>query len=225
MLDRAGLVGEDGPTHHGVLDIAYLRNLPHMVVMAPKDEEELKEMFRFSVSYNDGPIAIRYPRGASYSSQLRSKNIDVNIVLARPKAESRTTMALGKAEILKEGKDVTILSVGYMSYVSLEVAVLLLDEGIDCEVINARFIKPLDLELILKSILKTGKLFTIEEGVVSGGFGTFILESIVDKVPKDTIIKTIGLPDRFIEHGDRPVLLDRYGLSAGKIKEVIKLFA
>ncbi|MFC1666898.1 1-deoxy-D-xylulose-5-phosphate synthase [Candidatus Omnitrophota bacterium] len=212
MLDRAGLVGEDGPTHHGVFDIAYLRNLPRMVAMAPKDEEELKEMFKFSVSYNDGPIAIRYPRGGSY---LRDKIAIANGV-------DTTGVKLGKAEILKKGKDVTILGVGYMARISLKTAMLLLDEGIDCEVINARFIKPLDLDLILKSILKTGKLFTVEEGVVCGGFGSFVLESIIDKVPEDIMLKNIGLPDKFIEHGSREILLDKYGLSAEKIKESIK---
>ncbi|MEE8317352.1 MAG: transketolase C-terminal domain-containing protein, partial [Candidatus Omnitrophota bacterium] len=95
-------------------------------------------------------------------------------------------------------------------------------EGIDCEVLNSRFIKPLDLDLISRSILKTRRLFTVEEGVVSGGLGSFVLESIIDKVPKDIIIKTIGLPDTFIEHGDREILLDRCGLSERKIKEVIK---
>ncbi|MFC1623733.1 1-deoxy-D-xylulose-5-phosphate synthase [Candidatus Omnitrophota bacterium] len=211
MLDRAGLVGEDGPTHHGVFDIAYLRNLPHMVVMAPMDEDELKEMFRFAVSYNDGPIAIRYPRGERYLSRFCSSE-----------RKAVPGISLGKGELLREGKDLTILSVGYMSYISLEVAESLLDEGIDCEVINARFIKPLDVELISKSILKTKKLFTIEEGVVSGGFGTFILESIVNKMPEDIVIKNIGLPDRFIEHGDRAILLDRYGLSTERIKKEIK---
>ncbi|MBU1061410.1 MAG: 1-deoxy-D-xylulose-5-phosphate synthase [Candidatus Omnitrophica bacterium] len=214
MLDRAGLVGEDGLTHHGLFDIAYLRNIPQIVAMAPKDEIELKEMFKFAVSYNKGPVAIRYPRGGSYSLpshqriEVRGRDIE-----------------LGKAEILKEGKDVTIVGIGYMSYVLLDVAALLLDEGIDCEVINARFIKPLDMELILGSILKTEKLFTVEEGVVNGGFGSSILEAIVGKVPQDIIIKNIGLPDRFIEHGDRDILLDRCGLSVQKIKETIISYA
>jgi len=212
MLDRSGLVGEDGPTHHGVFDITYLRGLPRMVLMAPKDEGELKEMFKFAVSYNDGPIAIRYPRGRSHPYPAAD--------LSEADGSGRA-IVLGKPEILKKGKDATIVSVGYMSCVSMEARALLLEEGIDCEVINVRFIKPLDLELILASILKTGKLFTVEEGVRSGGFGAFILESIVDKVPKGTIIKNIGLPDRFIEHGDRALLLDRCGLSAEKIKEAI----
>ncbi len=207
MLDRAGLVGEDGPTHHGAFDIAYLSSLPGIAVLAPKDEEELKKMLRFAISYNEGPIAIRYPRGKSYDFSLTVPKVPI---------------AFGKSEMLKEGKNVTIVSVGYMSYVSMEAAVSLLHEGIDCEVINARFIKPMDLDLILKSISKTKNLITVEEGVLNGGFGAHVLEEIIDKVPKETKIKMLGLPDKFIEHGDRDILLDRYGLSPQKIKQVIK---
>lgn len=208
MLDRAGLVGEDGPTHHGVFDMSYLRSFPNIIVMAPKDEKELKDMFMWAMSYNDGPVAIRYPRGSSYSFRLRS--------------ESNTPLELSKAETLKSGKDITILSVGYMSLVSLEAALLLKDEGIDCEVINARFIKPLDTELILSSILKTKRLISIEEGVVKGGFGSAVLEELINKIPKECVVKAIGLPDKFIEHGERRILLDRYGLSSEKIKEEIR---
>ena len=137
-------------------------------------------------------------------------------------AESRTPITLGKAELLREGKDVTILSIGYMSNIALEAAYLLKDGGMDSEVINARFIKPIDGELIIKSVLKTGSIFTIEEGTINGGFGSGVLELIIDKVPKNTIIKNIALPDKFIEHGDRQVLLDRYGLSSRRIAETIK---
>lgn len=209
MLDRAGLVGEDGPTHHGVFDISYLRHMPNMVIMAPRDEGELKEMFKFAVYYNGGPISLRYPRGASYA--LKS------MTLISP-------LSFGKGELLRAGKDLTIVSIGYMSNVALTAAESLERQGIDCEVIDARFAKPLDLELILNSLSKTGRLFTIEEGIVNGGFGAFILESIIDKIPKGTIIKNIGLPDQFIEHGDRGTLLDKYGLSAQKIEEIIKRF-
>jgi len=208
MLDRAGLVGEDGPTHHGAFDIAYLISLPGIVVLAPKDEAELKDMLRFAISYNEGPIAIRYPRGKSYNF---------------PSAVTKTPIILGKSEVLKEGKDVTIVSIGYMSHVSMDVASSLLTEGIDCEVINARFIKPLDLDLILKSVSKTKKLITIEEGALKGGFGAYVLEEIIDKIPKETRVKMLGLPDKFIEHGDRDILLDRYGLSPQKIKQTVTL--
>ena len=212
MLDRSGVVGEDGPTHHGVFDISYLRNMPNMVVMAPKDEEELKEMFRFALSYNDGPIAIRYPRGGGYA-----------MFEAEPRTSKCSRFGLGKGEVLRTGKDVTLLCVGYMSRVALHAAELLSAQGVDCEVINARFIKPLDLELILNSLSKTQRLFTIEEGIASGGFGSFVSESLVDKAQKKVIMETIGLPDRFIEHGDRGILLDKHGLSAERIKEKVLL--
>ncbi|MCX5688115.1 MAG: 1-deoxy-D-xylulose-5-phosphate synthase [Candidatus Omnitrophica bacterium] len=208
MLDRAGLVGEDGPTHHGVFDISYIRHLPNIIFMAPKDEEELKNMFSWAVSYDKGPVAIRYPRGASY--------------FLKPNLKNNFPINLGKGELLKQGKDATIVSIGYMSNIAQEAADFLMDEGIDCEVINARFIKPLDVELIKQSVSKTGRLFTIEEGVLEGGFGSGILELIIDKIKKDIIIKNIALPDKFIEHGDRQVLLDKYGLSSKKIAERIK---
>ncbi len=217
MLDRAGLVGEDGPTHHGVFDISYIRNLPNIVFMAPKDEEELKNMFSWAVSYDKGPVAIRYPRGVSYRRILFERVRQSSMV-----DESRTPISLGKAELLKQGKDATIVSVGYMSNIALEAASFLTKEGMDCEVINARFIKPIDIESIKESILKTGRLFTIEEGASSGGFGSAVLELIIDKVKKDIIIKNIALPDKFIEHGDRQALLDKYGLSSKKIAEAIR---
>ena len=207
MLDRAGLVGEDGPTHHGVFDISYIRHLPNIVFMAPKDEEELNNMFSWAVSYDKGPVAIRYPRGASYKQLGQT---------------SKTPIVLGKGELLKQGKDATIVSIGYMTNIALEAAGFLMDEGVDCEVINARFIKPLDIELIKQSVSKTGRLFTVEEGVLEGGFGSGVLELIIDKIKKEIIIKNIALPDKFIEHGDRQALLDKYGLSSKKIAERIK---
>ena len=208
MLDRSGLVGEDGPTHHGAFDISYIGHLPNIVSMAPKDEDELKNMFEWAVSYDKGPVAIRYPRGSSYAFHTGSGN--------------SAPINLGKGELLKQGKDVTIAGVGYMSNIALEAASFLMNAGIDCEVINARFIKPIDIDLIIESVLKTEKLFTIEEGVIGGGFGSGVLELIIDKVEKHIIIKNIALPDRFIEHGDRLVLLDKYGLSSKKIAEAIK---
>ncbi|MEK7868500.1 MAG: 1-deoxy-D-xylulose-5-phosphate synthase, partial [Candidatus Omnitrophota bacterium] len=197
MLDRAGLVGEDGPTHHGTFDISYIRHLPNIVFMAPRDEEELNNMFNWVISYDKGPVAIRYPRGASY------KYCSSESAITALADESRTPITLGKGELLKKGKDVTIASIGYMSNIALEAASFLMDEGINCEVINARFIKPMDIELITQSVFKTGRLFTIEEGVLGGGFGSGVLELIIDKIKKDIIIKNIALPDKFIEHGDR----------------------
>lgn len=212
LLDRAGLVGEDGPTHHGVFDISYLRNLPNMIFMAPRDENELKAMAGFAILYEGGPVAIRYPRGQSYS--FKGSNISTT-----------QNIELGKPEILKSGRDVTVLSLGYMTNVALEAGELLAKKGIDCEIINARFIKPVDIDQIYKSVLKTRILVTVEEGVLNGGFGSYIVELLIDKKPKDIIIKNIGLPDRFIEHGNRGALLDKYGLSSDKIAQTIeKLF-
>lgn len=206
MLDRSGLVGEDGPTHHGMFDIAYLRHVPNMVLLAPRDEKELKDMFAFALSYNKGPIAIRYPRSRSHVTELK---------------KTRPGLEFGRAEILKQGRDVTLLGVGYMAGVSLKAASMLLADGVDCEVINARFIKPFDLESISGSLSKTKRLYILEEGVARGGFGESVLESILDVVPKDSVIKIMGLPDRFVEHGSRDILLDRCGLSAQKIREKI----
>ncbi|HAZ10753.1 MAG TPA: 1-deoxy-D-xylulose-5-phosphate synthase [Candidatus Omnitrophica bacterium] len=216
MLDRAGLVGEDGPTHHGTFDMSYIRHLPNIVSMAPRNEEELNNMFSWAVSYDKGPVAIRYPRGASY------KYCSSKSAITALADESRTPITLGKGELLKKGKDATIVNIGYMSNIALEAASFLMDEGINCEVINARFIKPMDIELIAQSVFKTGRLFTIEEGVLEGGFGSGVLELIIDKIKKDIIIKNIALPDKFIEHGDRALLLDKYGLSSKKIAETIK---
>ncbi|OIO33171.1 MAG: 1-deoxy-D-xylulose-5-phosphate synthase [Candidatus Omnitrophica bacterium CG1_02_40_15] len=216
MLDRAGLVGKDGPTHHGAFDISYIRHLPNIVSMAPRNEEELNNMFNWAISYDKGPVAIRYPRGASY------KYCSSESAITALADESRTPITLGKGEVLKKGKDATIVSIGYMSNIVLEAASFLTKDGIDAEIINARFIKPLDIELIIESILKTGKLFTVEENALSGGFGSGVLELIIDKVRKYIIIKNMALPDKFIEHGDRALLLDKYGLSSRKIKETIK---
>ncbi|HDP16305.1 MAG TPA: 1-deoxy-D-xylulose-5-phosphate synthase, partial [Candidatus Omnitrophica bacterium] len=163
MLDRSGLVGEDGPTHHGVFDIAYMCQMPDMVVMAPRNEKELKEMFAFAVSYNDGPIAIRYPRGVSHS------------IPSEDKAHGQIT--LGKSNLLRQGKDVTIIGIGYMSNIALEAAGLLEKEGIDCEVIDARFAKPLDTELLMQLVLHHRALITVEQGA-QGGFGSLVMHEL-----------------------------------------------
>lgn len=223
MLDRSGLVGEDGPTHHGVFDIAYIRHMPNIVFMAPRDEEELNNMFSWAISYDKGPVAIRYPRGAGYSLNSVAAELALQKeMVQKGKVNFAATIDLGKGELLRQGRDATLISVGYMSNIALEAASFLKDEDIDCEVINARFIKPMDMELMTQSVLKTSRLFTIEEGCLSGGFGSGVVELIIDKVKKNIIIKNIALPDKFIEHGERQALLDKYGLSAKKIAEAVK---
>ena len=197
VIDRAGIVGADGATHQGVFDIVYLRHIPKLVIMAPKDGRELEEMLEFALNL-DKPTAIRYPK-----SQLPITNSQFPI----------TELQLGKAEILREGKDVAIIALGTMVLPSLEAANLLEKEGIFCSVINTRFIKPLDTELLNKTKAKI--IFTVEEGTSSGGFGSAVQEVLNRSVYR------IGLPDEFIPHGSRDTLLDKYGLTAEGIADKI----
>ena len=198
-IDRAGIVGADGATHQGVFDIVYLRHIPKLVIMAPKDGRELEEMLEFALNL-DKPTAIRYPK-----AQLPVTRYPLPV----------TQLQLGKAEILREGKDVTIIALGTMVLPSLEAANLLEKEGIFCSVINARFIKPLDTELLNK--IKAKIIFTVEEGASSGGFGSAVQEALNRPVYR------IGLPDEFISHGSRDVLLEQYGLTPeGIAKKIIE---
>ncbi|MBI2095237.1 MAG: 1-deoxy-D-xylulose-5-phosphate synthase [Candidatus Omnitrophica bacterium] len=210
-LDRAGLVGEDGPTHHGVFDLAYLRKVPGMTVLAPRDGRELERMMRYAASHADGPIAVRYPRGA-----VAEEGESVLVKVAPAPIEQ------GKAEILREGDDAAILAVGSMVYPAYEAAELLEKEGISAAVVNARFVKPLDKETLLRLAKKVPLMLTLEEGTLLGGFGGAVLEFLENtsgiSLPK---IKTIGIPDRFIEHGKREILLDSLGMSPEKIKEEV----
>jgi len=207
-LDRAGLVGEDGPTHHGVFDLAYLRHLPNMVIMSPKDENELQHMIKTAVEH-DGPAAVRYPRGTG---------------LGVPMDQEVMSLPIGKGEVLREGEDVVIIAVGNMVRPSLEAAERLKMEGISAAVVNARFVKPLDEDLILKMAKKTGRVVTVEEHALQGGFGSAVLECIDGN--RITSVKThrIGLPDRFIEHGTQSALRQKYGLDADGIFTSVREF-
>ncbi len=213
-LDRAGLVGEDGPTHHGVFDIAYLRKVPGMTLMAPRDGQELKKMLEYAAGHLEGPIAVRYPRGVvAEETNSPLKNI------------SPAPIERGQAEILRQGKDVLFLALGSMTYTAYEAALLLEKEGIEAAVVNARFAKPLDEALILRLAKETDLILTLEEGTLLGGFGSAVLEFFERQeeaagfiLPK---VKTLGIPDRFIEHGKRELLLDSLGLSAKKITEFV----
>ena len=186
-LDRAGLVGADGPTHHGVFDFAFLRSIPNMVVMAPKDENELQSMVKTAVSYQEGPIAFRYPRGTGMGVKMASEP---------------QVLPIGKSEIVREGEDVLVIAVGNRVYPTLEAAQTLADSGISATVINARFVKPLDTATILPLAERIGKVITIEDGVIMGGFGSAVLEAIAAAGIKDVQIRNLGIPDEFIEHGD-----------------------
>lgn len=202
-LDRAGLVGEDGPTHHGLFDISYLRNIPNLTFMAPSSPGELKDMLKFALTLS-GPVAMRYPRGS----------------LSLYK-ESVIPVKLGKAEVLKAGRDVAIIAVGNMVEMALKTALLLSRKKIDSAVINARFIKPLDEELLSDLCMNTRRIVTIEDGVLEGGFGSGVLEFIEKTSIKGVKVRRIGLPDKFIEHGKRDELFSKYNLTPEAICDVI----
>ncbi len=199
-LDRAGLVGDDGPTHHGVFDLSYLRHLPEMAVMAPKDENELQHMLKTAI-YSDQPIALRYPRGAGYGVTMDS---------------TLKALPLGVGEQLTEGEDVTLIAIGSTVYPALEAAELLKTKGIQACVINARFVKPLDRNLILSAASRSGCVITIEENALQGGFGTAVMELLSDEAVTGIRIKRIGIPDRFIEQGSQARLGRTWGLTAAE---------
>ncbi len=207
-LDRAGLVGEDGPTHHGVFDIAYLRHIPNIVMMAPKDENELQHMLKTAVEYH-GPSAVRYPRGTGRGV---------------PMDQELRTLPIGKAELIRDGSEATIIAIGNMVAPSIEAAQRLASEGVSVAVVNARFIKPLDEEMVLALARRTGRIVTVEEHVLAGGFGSAVLECL--DANRITGIKThrIGLPDAFIEHGAQNVLRQKYGLDADGIYASVREF-
>jgi 1-deoxy-D-xylulose-5-phosphate synthase len=194
-IDRSGLVGEDGPTHHGHFDITYLRSLPNMTVMAPKDENELRHMLYTALEHS-GPVAIRYPRG---------------IGTGAPLDKGYQKLTIGEAEILREGKDLLIIALGSMVSPSMEAAELLEEEGLSVGVVNCRFVKPLDKRLAEYSSV-AGKVLVVEENIREGGLGGAILELFSDMGIRDLIVKRAGLPDKFIEHGPVSLLREKCGL-------------
>jgi 1-deoxy-D-xylulose-5-phosphate synthase len=197
-IDRAGIIGEDGPTHQGIFDIAFLRNIPNLVVMVPKDGAELERMLEFAVTL-DKPVSIRYPKASIPLSGLESKPIE-----------------LGKAELLKDGKDIVIFALGSMVLPSISAAEILGKDGLDIAVVNSRFVKPLDIRLIKSMAEKAKSVFTVEEGVLEGGFGSAVRETI--KKP----VVSIGIPAEFMPHGKRSILLEKYGLTPeGIAKRII----
>ncbi len=212
-MDRAGIVGADGPTHHGLLDISYLRGYPNIILMAPKDEAELRDMLLTSIEH-PGAAAIRYPRGNGFGVDISPK----------PK-----TMEIGKAEILRDAAgDAAIIALGSMVYPAMEAAKNLAKDGIEATVINARFVKPLDTELILALAQTKRFIITIEESYLAGGFGSAVLELLEENNLLDKVkVVRMGIPDRIITHGDPKLLLAKYGLDADgiyqKVKETIEV--
>lgn len=196
-IDRGGLVGEDGATHHGLFDFSYLRPVPNMIIMAPKDENELQHMLATALDH-PGPSAVRYPRGSGVGCLLD---------------EDLKPISVGRAEVLREGKDALILAVGNMVQTALQSASLLEKRGCDTAVINARFVKPLDSSLIINYGLKTRKVFILEDHVIAGGFGSAVLELFSERGLSDIMLYRFGIPDIFIEHGDPASLRLRCGLT------------
>jgi 1-deoxy-D-xylulose-5-phosphate synthase len=206
VLDRAGLVGEDGPTHHGAFDLSYLRLVPGMVIMAPRDEEELRCMLLTALAYDAGPIAVRFPRGA--------------VAGVEPRTE-RKPLEIGKGELMRPGGDVSLIAVGTMVRIAQAGADILSRAGIEAAVIDAKFIKPLDRELILSVAAGGAPVVALEENAVSGGFGTALLELFAEHGLRNSIA-ILGIPDRFIPHGGRDELLEEIGFSPERVASAVK---
>jgi 1-deoxy-D-xylulose-5-phosphate synthase len=206
-LDRSGIVGEDGETHQGLFDISYLRHIPNMVLMSPKDENELQHMMNTAVEYS-GPAAVRYPKGKSEGVALD---------------EELKCLEIGKAEILQDGEDVALFVIGPLVNTATEALEILKKDGIDAALINARFIKPLDTEVIISFAKKCKKLITVEENALMGGFGSAVLEVLSDNGINDVEVMRLGIEDKFIRHGARTIQKERYGLDRDSILKTVKI--
>ena len=209
-IDRAGLVGADGETHQGVFDIAFLRHVPNLVLMMPKDENEGQHMVYTALNYDDGPIAMRFPRGNG---------------LGVPMDEKFESIPIGTWEILKEGEDAAILTFGTTIPMALEAADILEKQGISVKVVNARFIKPLDEKMLNQLFSNNIPILTIEEAVLQGGFGSSVLEYAHDKAFYHQAIDRMGIPDQFIEHGDVNALLEEIGMTTSEVVNRITILA
>jgi 1-deoxy-D-xylulose-5-phosphate synthase len=207
-IDRAGLVGADGETHQGVFDVAFLRNLPNLVLMMPKDENEGQHMVNTAVQYNDGPIALRYPRGNG---------------LGVPMDKELKVIDIGTWEVLKEGKDAAILTFGTTIPMSLEASAILEEMGYSVKVINARFIKPMDEAMLTGILSEQIPILTIEEAILQGGFGSAVLEYAHDHGYQQSIIDRMGIPDQFIEHGDVDELLKEIDFTTESVVQKLQI--
>jgi len=206
LIDRGGLVAEDGTTHHGAFDYAFLRHVPNMVVMAPKDENELQHMVKTCLSY-EGPATVRYPRGSAWGIPLDP----------RP-----NSLPLGQGEVLREGTDIALVAIGVMVMPAMQAAERLAEDGISAAVVNARFVKPLDADLIARIARQVKCLLTVEEGCRMGGFGSAVLEALSERQMFNLPTRILGLPDKYIEQGPQDLLRASYGLTAEGIYEEAK---
>lgn len=209
-VDRAGLVGEDGATHHGVFDLSYLRSIPNLQIMAPKDSRELLQMLDYALK-QPGPVVIRYPRGKVHDPVLD----ELGVTQSPP-------LQTGRAEVLRQGSDVTLIAVGSMVATALAAAECLLARGIRAGVVNARWVKPLDEELLLQLASETRCLVTLEENVLAGGFGSAVLETLeMNDRLSDVKVRRLGVGDTFVEHGDRDSLLQLVGLDVKQVADKV----
>jgi 1-deoxy-D-xylulose-5-phosphate synthase len=207
FIFRRGLVGEDGPTHHGVFDIAYLRHIPNMTLMAPKDENELRKML-WTALHHPGPVAVRYPRGEALGVPLDS-GFDL--------------LPIGKAELILEGREIVFLAYGSMVSVSQKAVEILRREGIDAGLVNMRFAKPLDKPLLLQMAHSTSLLVTVEEGTVLGGLGSAVLEFLsAEDLLGRVRVRLAGIPDHYVEHGAPGILRDSVGLTPEHLVELVR---
>ncbi|MGB9664435.1 MAG: 1-deoxy-D-xylulose-5-phosphate synthase [Ignavibacteria bacterium] len=206
VLDRAGLVGADGPTHHGAFDLSYLRLVPGMVLMAPKDEAELRNMLYTAIEYRKGPVALRYPRGNA---------------LGVPIKKEFEKIPIGKGEILRKGNDVALLAIGSMVHYAYIAAENLAKDEVSCEVVNMRFVKPLDEELLLDIFKRFDKIFVLEENTIIGGLGSAVLE-FASKVNAKNDIELVGLPDHFVDHGTQQELHAMLGIDPKGIADKVR---
>lgn len=208
-MDRGGLVGDDGPTHHGSFDLSYLRLIPNFVFMSPKDENELRHMVKTMADHDEGPIALRFPRGSGQGVPLD---------------EELSALPIGKAEVLAEGTDLMFVAIGAMVETSLAAAAALADRGVSAGVVNARFIKPLDTEILDELAASGVALITVEDNAVTGGFGSGVNEYLIAQGYDTARIRNLGIPDEFIEHGDRGLLLAEIGLDTnGLVRSSLEL--
>ncbi|MDA8241504.1 MAG: 1-deoxy-D-xylulose-5-phosphate synthase [Nitrospiraceae bacterium] len=198
-IDRAGIVGEDGPTHNGLFDVSYLRHIPELVVMAPKDSAEMRKMFEFAVKH-EGPSAIRYPRGKVPEADLPCEDL-----------------SLGRSETLREGEDIALIALGSCVLPALTAAERLEKAGVNATVINARFVKPIDGEMIREVVSRVPRIVTIEENVLQGGFGSAVIEYLSDAEINHVKVKRLGIGDKFIEQGKPGSLKTKYGIDADGI--------
>jgi 1-deoxy-D-xylulose-5-phosphate synthase len=209
ILDRAGLVGSDGPTHHGSLDLSYLRTIPGMVIMAPSDENEMRNMIYTATQYKDGPVALRYPRAVTYTNDIRTEFSELPI---------------GKFRIVRKGKKVLIIGVGFMLAKCLDAAGVLEKKGVDPTIIDACFVKPLDVEAYKEIFREHQIVATVEDNSITGGFGSAIAEILAEMKHPPRLVR-IGLPDAFVEHGEIDDLREELGLSGDGIsRKILEVF-